>query len=168
MLPKQIEKDLKAAMLAGDDLKVSVLKSLKNALQYEAVAGGQRSQLDEAKIQQVLGRQAKQRAEAAEIYQKAGESARAEAELAEKAIIDSYLPEQASETEVAKIVDEELALWNARQKRAGKADSTGLAKLPGAGAKDIGRVIGAVRARLGGSADGALIAKLVKAKLEER
>ncbi len=149
MLPEQLDKDLKTAMLAGDSLKVSVLKSLKNALQYEMMGSTQRAQkLDEAKIQQVLAREAKKRTEAADIYAKAGEQARAEAELTEKAIIEAYLPEQASEADIVGAVAEEIA------------------KLPQANLKDMGRIIGAVRGRLGTQADGAMIAKLVKEKLD--
>lgn len=149
MLAEQLDKDLKAAMLARDDLKTSVLKSLKTALQYEMTSGGERKdQLDEPAIQQVLAREAKKRAEAAEIYAKAGEKTRAEAEQAEQAIIEAYLPEPASLADIEQAVDEAVA------------------KLANAQMAQMGQIIGAVRARLGIQADGALIAKLVKQKLE--
>src|SRR5258708_5487007 len=82
--------------------------------------------------------------QAGELYDKNGAKNRAESELAEKELIETYLPEQASEEDVKKAVDEEMAA----------AGELSLA--------DMGRIIGAVRGRLGGSADGALIAKLVK------
>jgi uncharacterized protein YqeY len=69
--------------------------------------------------------------------------------MAEKAVIDAYLPEQMSEEEVAKIVDEELS-------RAGQVSM-----------QDMGKIIGAVRGRLQGQADGGLIARLVKQKLNQ-
>lgn len=144
----QLERDLKAALLAGDKSKVETLKIIKNALQYEAVSLRiERSKLTEEQIIKVLAREAKKRQEAAELYEKAGEQARAEAEKAEKAIIDSYLPEQLSESEIAAAVKREVG------------------KLENPTPADMGRIIGAVRNRLQGQADGALIARLVKENL---
>ncbi|HET9850219.1 MAG TPA: GatB/YqeY domain-containing protein [Candidatus Saccharimonadales bacterium] len=146
---EQIERDIKTALLAGDKVKAETLKTIKSALQYEAVAKKLKlNELPPEQIEQVLRRESKKRHETAQLYAGAGEQARADKEQAEKELIDSYLPEQLDETEVAKIVDEEV----------GRAGDVGL--------KDMGRLIGAVKARTGGQADGALIAKLVKEKLE--
>jgi uncharacterized protein YqeY len=93
----QIDKDLKTALLAGDKAKVETLRGLKNALQYEAVAIGSKDRsLTDEQIQKVLAREAKKRQEAADLYKQGGNQPRADAELAEKAIIDGYLPEQLS------------------------------------------------------------------------
>lgn len=147
-MQEQIEKDLKEALLAGDKQKAETLRTIKSALQNEAIAQGARdSGLSDDQIQKILAREAKKRQEAADLYQKGGAADRAEKEMAEKTIIDSYLPEQLSEEEVAKTVDEEIA----------KAGNPTM--------QDMGRIIGAVRGRLSGQADGALIAKLVKEKL---
>lgn len=147
-MQEKIEQDLKTALLAGDKAKAETLRGIKNALQYETVAQNAREQgLSEEQIQKVLSRESKKRAEAAELYEKGGSHDRAAAELAEKAVIDSYLPEQLSETEIAKAVDEEVS----------KLDNPQLS--------DIGKIISAVRSRLGASADGAVIARLVKEKL---
>lgn len=149
-MQEQIERDLKTALLAGDKIRVEVLKGLKNSLQYEAV--NQKIKLDQLKVEQIVAvfqREAKKRREAADLYKKAGESARAEAELSEKAIIDGYLPAQLDEAEVAKVVSEEVS----------KVENPGMA--------EMGRIIGAVRGRLQGQADGALIARLVKEALEQ-
>lgn len=143
-----MDKDLKAAMLAGDKQRAEVLRGLKNALQYEAVAqkSADRSLSDE-QIQKVLAREAKKRQEAADIYQKAGESQRAETELAEKKIIEQYLPEQMDEAAILELVKDEIAA----------AGSPTMA--------DMGKIIGAVKQKAGASADGATIAKLVKDNL---
>jgi uncharacterized protein YqeY len=147
-MQEKIESDIKAAMLSGDKAKAEILRGLKTALQYEAVsAGSQDRSLSDESVQKVLARESKKRQDTAEIYQKAGESQRAEAELAEKKIIDGYLPEQLSEEEIQKAVDEEIKNLNATS------------------AADLGKVIGAVRQRLGAQADGATIARLVKEKL---
>jgi len=144
----QLDKDLKAAMLAGDKTKAETIKGLKNALQYEAV--NQRvkpADLTDEQVQKVLAREAKKRQEAADLYLQGGNEERAQAELAEKAVIDAYLPEQVSEEAIAGAVGEELA------------------KIDAPTAADTGRVIGAVRAKLGPGADGATIARMVKEKL---
>lgn len=149
-MQENIERDLKAALLSGDKRKAETLRGIKNALQYEAVAqGAQASGLGDGQIQKVLAREAKKRQEAADLYQKAGENERAAAELAEKEIIDGYLPEQMSEEELAKIVDEEIA-------KSGASTPAGM-----------GKVIGAIKSRAGAQADGATIARLVKEKLSQ-
>jgi uncharacterized protein YqeY len=144
----KIDNDLKQAMLAGDKTKAETLRTLKSALQNEAIAQGARdSGLADAQAIKVLQREAKKRQEAAELYNRGGSEERADAELDEKTVIDSYLPEQISEEELAKMVDEQITATGA------------------AGLQDMGKVIGAVKAKAGGAADGAVIAKLVKEKL---
>jgi uncharacterized protein len=144
----KIEQDLKQALLSRDKPKTETLRNLKSSLLNEAIAQGTRdSGLSDEQIQKILARESKKRQEAADLYQKGGAPDRASAELAEKSIIDAYLPEQLGEEAVAKVVDEEIA-------KAGSPDM-----------QQMGQIIGAVRGRLGGRADGALIAKLVKDKL---
>jgi uncharacterized protein YqeY len=147
-MQESIERDLKTALLGGDKDKAEVLRGLKNTLQYEAVNSGvKKEDLTDEVIQKVFAREAKKRQEAADLYKNAGESERASKELSEKAVIDAYLPEQLPEEEVKKIVDEEVA------------------KLDSPAQSDMGRIIGAVRGRTAGQADGALIARLVKEKI---
>jgi uncharacterized protein YqeY len=147
-MQEQIERDLKTALLAGDKAKVETLRTIKSSLLNEAISQGARETgLSDEQVQKILTREAKKRQEAADLYQKGGATDRANAELAEKVIIDAYLPEQMGEEQIAKIVDEEIA----------KSASPSI--------QDMGRIIGTVRANTGGAADGALIAKLVKEKL---
>lgn len=149
-MQNQIERDLKAAMLGGDKQKVEVLRGLKTALQYEAVSAGSVDRLvDDATAQKILRRESKKRQEAADIYQKSGEDERAEQELAEKRIIDQYLPEQLPEGEINKVVQEEIS------------------KLANPAPGDMGKIIGVVRSRLGAQADGSTIARLVKEGLNK-
>lgn len=139
--------DLKNAMLSGEKLRVEVLKGLKNALQYEAVA--QKAvdrQLSDEQVQRVLAREAKKRQEAAVLYKQGGNSQKAEAEYAEKKIIEEYLPKQLDEAAIAKLVKDEIA----------KIDSPTMA--------NMGQIIGAVKAKVGAGADGAVIANIVKQK----
>jgi hypothetical protein len=147
-IQQQIEGDIKAAMLAGDKTKTETLRTIKSALQNEAISLGARdSGLSDEQIQTVLVREAKKRTEAAELYRQGGSAERANAEMAEKAVIDGYLPEQASESDIKTAVEQEIA------------------KINDPGPQNMGQIIGAVRGRLGASADGATIARLVKETL---
>ncbi len=150
MLEKQIEQDLKAALLAGDALKTDTLRGLKSALLYVKVAKGKKETgLDEAEEIAVLASEVKKRSESAELYTRGGSSERAEKELKEKTIIEAYLPKQLSEDELADIVSNVIS-------ELGVTDISGM-----------GKVIGKVREETTGRADGALIAKMVKEKLSK-
>lgn len=144
-----LERDLKTALLARDSQRVSTLRMLKSALLYAKVAGGSRgSELDDAAALAILAKESKKRQESSDLFEKGGNHAKAAAELAEKAIIDSYLPPQMDESQVTAVVDEVIA---------------------GLGAPtpaQMGQIIGIVRAKTGPSADGGLIARLVKERLQ--
>jgi uncharacterized protein YqeY len=146
---EQIERDIKTALLAGDKTKVETLKTVKSALQYEAVSKSVKpNELTDEQVQVVLSRESKKRQEAANLYKNAGEQERADKEFIEKELIDTYLPEQLSEEEVEGVIKEEIS------------------KLDNPSVKDMGKIIGAVKVRTGGAADGAVIARLVKRNLE--
>ncbi len=146
----EIDRDLKAAMLSGDKTTAETLRGLKSAILNETIAQNARdSGLPDDQIQKILAKESKKRQEAADLYKQGGSAERAATELVEKAIIDGYLPEPMAEADVAKIVDEEIA-------KAGQPTM-----------QDMGKIIGAVRQRTAGQADGAVIAKLVKEKLAQ-
>lgn len=148
MLEAKIEQDLKTALLAGDAQRVSVLRGLKSVLLNEKVAKGKRdSGLTDDEVLPILSKEAKKRQESADLYKQGDDEARQQAELSEKKIIEEYLPEQLSEDEVAQLVDEAIQQTGASEQ------------------KDMGKVIGAVRAKAGAQADGAVIARLAKEKL---
>lgn len=148
-LKERINADLKSAMLARDELTTQTLQGLKSAILYEEVAKKVRETgLDEQSIEQVVAREVKKRDEAAELFEKGGNTASAEKERAEKQILAVYLPEQMSEADLAAVVAEVAA------------------ELKPEGPRDMGRVIGAVKAKVGNAGDGSLIAKLVKDSLQ--
>jgi uncharacterized protein YqeY len=148
MLEQRIEQDLKQALLAGDAQRVAVLRGLKSVLLNEKVAKGKRETgLEDDAVLPILAKEAKKRQESADLYVQGGSQDRADAELAEKKIIEEYLPEQLGEDEIAKLVDEAIQQTGATEQ------------------KDMGKVIGMVRSKAGASADGSLIAKLAKEKL---
>ena len=149
MIEQQIEQDLKTALLAGESQKVTTLRGLKSVLLNEKVAKGKReSGLTDEEVLPLLAKEAKKRQESADLYVQGGDQVRADAELAEKSIIEVYLPAQLSEAEIAAVVDEVISETGATSPQ------------------QMGQVIGAVRAKTAGTADGAVIAKLVKEKLQ--
>lgn len=148
-LKERINADLKSAMLARDELTTQTLQGLKSAILYEEVAKKVRETgLDEQSIEQVIAREVKKRDEAAELFEKGGNTASAEKERAEKQVLAVYLPEQMSEADLAAVVAEVVA------------------EVKPEGPRDMGRVIGAVKAKVGNAGDGSLIAKLVKDSLQ--
>jgi uncharacterized protein YqeY len=148
-LELRIEQDLKTAMLARDEQTVSVLRMVKTSLQYSKVASGSRDQeLPDAAVEDILTKEVKKRQESAAMYEKGGSADKANAERAEVAIIQRYLPKQLSEDELTGIIDETIK------------------DLAATDVSRMGQVIGAVKQRVGASADGSLVARLVKQRLE--
>jgi uncharacterized protein YqeY len=148
MLKQRIEQDLKQALLAGDKFRVMTLRGMKSVILYAEVEKGLRdSGLDDDMIVALLAKEVKKRQESIDLYKQGGAEDRAAAEQAEKTIIESYLPSQLSDEELGRIIDQVIA------------DS----QLSGPSA--MGQVIGQVKQKVVGQADGARIAGLVKQKL---
>jgi uncharacterized protein YqeY len=144
-LKDKINDDLKTALLGGDRFKGDVLRGLKAVILNEEVAQGKRDEgLDDSTIEQLIAREVKKRNESATIYDGAGRTELADNERAEAAIISSYLPEQVSEADIKAVIIKTI-------------NDLGVNSPAG-----FGQVIGAVKKELGNSADGSLIAKLVK------
>jgi uncharacterized protein YqeY len=147
-IKEHINQDLKAAMLAGDKDLVTTLRGLKSVLLYEEVAKGIREDgLPEADIIALLSKEAKKRQESADLYTQGGNEEKAQAELAEKKVIESYLPAQMSDEELSTLVDSVIS------------------EIGQSGPQAMGPVIAEVKKRSQGQADGGRIAKLVKEKL---
>lgn len=148
-LKDRIQADLKSAMLARDTLRTQTLQGLKAAILNEEVAKKVREQgLDDAAIEQLIAREAKKRDEAASLFEQGGNQASADKERAEKEVLSVYLPEQLSEEDIRNVVNETIAAVGA------------------SGPQDMGKVIGAVKAKAGNAADGATVARLVKEQLQ--
>lgn len=101
---EKIQADLKSAMLARDTQTVSTLKLVKSALQNKRIEVGQ--DLDDKEIMAVLRSEAKKRKESIEMYKSADKTDLAEKEEAELKIIESYLPQQMTDEELVKLVEE--------------------------------------------------------------
>jgi len=144
-LKETISKDIKAALLSGNRFRGEVLKNFKATMLNEEVAKNKRETgLDDNEIEQLLAREIKKRNESAEIYEKSDRQDLADNELAEKQVLAEYMPKQLDESEIKKVVDEVIA----------STDSP-----------NMGHVIAVVKSKLGNSADGSVIARIVKESL---
>lgn len=149
MLEDKLEQDIKSALLAKDSERVTTLRTLKATLLNIKVAQGKRDTgLSDDEVIEAFVKEAKKRQESADLYRQGGNNESAEKELREKSTIEEYLPEQLSEDEIAKTIDEVIS------------------SLGASGTSAMGQVIGQVKSKLGASADGAVIARLAKEKLQ--
>lgn len=147
-LKERINEDVKTALLSGDRFRAEVLRGLKAAILNEEVAKNARDEgLSDEVIEQVIAREVKKRNESAELYAANGREESAESERREAEVLSVYLPEQLSEADLAAIV-------------ATTIDETGAT-----GMQQMGMVIGAVKQKVGNTADGATLARIVKDKL---
>lgn len=143
-LKEKINADLKVSMLARDSFSTNVLRGLKAAILSEEVAKNKREEgLDDSEIESVIAREVKKRNEAAKLL----DEERANNELKEAEILSKYLPEMMNEEEVLKIVQNEVS------------------KLDEKSPKQMGQVIGSIKAKYGNSIDGSMLAKMVKEEL---
>lgn len=142
MIFNTLQNQIGDAMKARDEVRVSTLRMLSSAFNYEKI-NLQHDLTDEEELV-VIAREAKKRKEAVEAYKKAGADEKAQREKNELKILQTFLPKQISDEELAKIVDEVVKQTN----------SSSMA--------DMGKVIGAVKAKVGATAEGSKIAELTK------
>jgi uncharacterized protein YqeY len=134
-----------AALKSGDKVRLGALRMLAAAItnrEKEVL-----HELSDDEVREVAGQQVKRRTESIEAFDGAGRTELADKERAEREVLQTFAPEQLSESEVDAIVDEAIA-------------STG-ASGPG----DLGKVMGAVMARAKGKVDGAAVQAKVRARL---
>lgn len=163
LLKKQIQNDFIAALKNKDELIISVLRMLQSAIknkelekrtklsktEKDVVKLEKLSELTDQEIIEVVGSEIKKRKDAIEQYKLAKRDELVKKELGEIEILKKYLPEQLSETELNNIIDEEIK------------------NLKVASIKDFSRVISRVMPMVKGRADGSLVSKLIKEKLEK-
>ncbi len=142
----EISRAMTTAMKAHDTLKLSVLRMLKAALMNRSIERGR--ELDQAESQQVVSSLVKQRRESIEQFLQGNRKDLADREAAEIAVLETYLPQAASEAEVDQAIEAAIA-------------DTGASS-----AKDLGRVMKAVMARLAGrSVDGRAVNERARVRL---
>lgn len=149
-LKERLSDDLKAALLGGNRFAADTLRNLKAAILNEEVAQNRRDEgLNDAEIEAVIAREVKKRRESIALYEQNGRSDLAETEQAEIDVLATYLPEQLSDDEIQTTIDEIITTLGV------------------SGPQAMGQVIGAVKAKLGTTADGATVARLVKTTLNK-
>ena len=146
-LKETLKSDLTEAIRSSDKVVSGTIRMVLTAITNEEVSGKEARVLSDEEIITVLSREAKKRREAAEEFAKAGRTDRAADEKAEGEVIAKYLPAQLSEDDIKKLIADAVA-------------STGAA-----GPADMGKVMGAIKPKIAGKADGALVSSLVKAAL---
>ena len=149
-LQQRVDSDLKEAMRAKDATKLDVLRMLKSALKYAAIAKSDaEAELSDAEAVQVIRKQAKQRQDSIESFEKGGRAELAEKEKEELAILNTYLPQGMSPDELAKVVRETIAEVGATSKA------------------QMGTVMKALQAKVGGRADGKTLSSEVARQLNQ-
>ena len=149
MLRENINTAVKEAMKAKEERKLSTLRMVNSAIKNADIeARGQgKPQLSDEDILGLLQKMIKQRQESVELYDKGGRAELAAQEREEIAVISAYLPKQMSEDEVKAAI------------------SAVIAETGAAGMKDMGKVIGALKAKYAGQMDFGRASGLVKAAL---
>lgn len=142
-----ITADLLQALKSREEAKVSTLRFLISNINNSKIAKG--SELTDEEVTAEIAKDAKRHRESIGAFKAAGRDELAEKEQVELAILGTYLPEQMSDDEVAKIVEEAISQTNASTMA------------------DLGKVMGVVMGKVKGQADGTLVSKIVKEKLSD-
>jgi len=144
-LKERITEDMKAAMRASDKERLSTIRMAQAAIKQREV--DERVVLDDAQVIAVLEKMVKQRRESVVQFEQGGRTDLADKEKAEIALLQSYLPAQLSAAEIDAIVGEAIA-------------ATGAVSV-----KDMGKVMGLVKAKAAGRADMGAVSARIKAAL---
>lgn len=144
-ITRQIKQDMVAAMKSGDRSRAAALRMILSELQ---LAGKEsRGEFSAGDEQAVLMKEKKRRLQASEAFRSGGREDKAIQEDNEAELINAYLPEALSESELESMIGEAVTATGAT------------------GIKDMGTVMSRVMARAAGRADGQAVSKMVKAAL---
>ena len=144
-LKVQIRDDMKTAMKAGDKDRLKVVRLILAAIKQVEI--DTRTDMDEPGVLAVLNKMVKQRRDSVNQFQDGNRNDLADIELAEITVLETYLPEQLSDTELDQLVDAAIS-------------DTGAESI-----RDMGKVMGQVKAKAEGRADMAAVGAKVKARL---
>ena len=149
-LRERITNGLKDAMREKDAARLSTLRLINAAIKDQDIAArgaGKTEGVDEGEILAILAKMVKQRIDSANVYEEGGRLELAEKERAEIKVIEGFLPRQLSETEIAAAIDAAI-------------DQTGASSI-----RDVGRVMGALKAAYAGQMDFGAAGALIKERL---
>ena len=144
-LKNQIIEDMKSAMKAGEKDRLKVVRLIRAAIKQVEI--DKRIELDDAAVLAVLDKMVKQRRDSVDQFEKGNREDLAAIERAEIVVLEDYLPEQLSADELAAMVDEVIAATGAE------------------GIRDMGKVMGQIKARAAGRADMGAVSATVKERL---
>ena len=144
-LKKRITDDMKLAMKAKDKQALKAIRMILGAIKQKEV--DDRIELDDAQVLTVIQKMVKQRKDSISQFSDAGRTDLVEVEEAELVVINSYMPEQLSDEEVAAAVDKTIIDSGANSM------------------KDMGKLMGMLKSQLDGQADMGLVSRLIKDKL---
>jgi uncharacterized protein YqeY len=144
-LKERITEDMKAAMRAKDQPRLSAVRLLLAAMKQKEV--DERVELSDADVLSIIEKMLKQRRESIAQYESAGRADLADVEKFESGVLSQYLPQQLGDAEVAEAV------------------AAAIAESGAAGVKDMGKVMALLKPRLAGRADMGKVSGLVKASL---
>jgi uncharacterized protein len=144
-LKDRLAAEMKEALKGGQKIRLAALRLLAAAVKNREVE--LRREVSEEEFLEVVGRQVKQRRESIEAYERGGREELAAREREEKGVLETYLPAQLSEEEVAALVE-------------GIVEETSAT-----GPADVGKVMGALMARARGRVDGKRAQSLVLKRL---
>jgi uncharacterized protein YqeY len=140
-----ISADIKAAMLAKDKEKLSVLRDIKSKMMLEATSGS--GEVTDEAAMKIIMKLHKQRTETHQLYVEQNREDLAAEEKFQADVLETYLPKMMTEDEIAVEVKAAIAQTGA------------------SGPQDMGKVMGILSGKLAGKADGKVIATLVKEHL---
>jgi len=138
-----INKEIQAAMLAKDSVRLASLRAIKTAFMMAETEKGAGNLTIERQLK-IIQKQVKQRKDAAAIYQEQGRTDLAEDEMAQVVVLESFLPEQMSKEDIENVVKDIIA------------------DLGASSMADMGKVMGVASKQLSGQADGKVIAAKVR------
>ncbi|MGO9037494.1 MAG: GatB/YqeY domain-containing protein [Steroidobacteraceae bacterium] len=144
-LKERITDDMKAAMRAGAKERLGAIRMITSAIKQREV--DERITLDDAQVLSVLEKMIKQRKESLVQFQAGNRPDLADKETAEIALIQSYMPSQLAEAEIDSLILDAIAASGATT------------------IKDMGKVMGIIKAKAQGRADMAAVGAKIKAKL---
>ena len=144
-LKERITEDMKTAMRSGEKDRLAVIRLLQAAIKQREV--DERITLDDTQVTSVLEKMIKQRKESVVAFEKGGRADLVAKENAEIAVLQPYLPAQLSDAELDALIAEAIS-------------STGAASI-----KDMGKVMGVVKAKAAGKADMGAVGARIKARL---
>jgi uncharacterized protein YqeY len=144
-LKQQLTEDMKTAMRGGDKDRLGVIRLILAAIKQREV--DERIQLDDTQTIAVLEKMLKQRKDSVSQYVAANREDLANVERAEMAVIEAYLPAKLSDAEVDAMIEAAIAETEASS------------------ARDMGKVVAAVKAKAAGRADMAQVSARIKARL---